>query len=98
MTLHGVHALIIILDIQTIISPRACRPIILESSPLVIVTNIATHVIVMVLGAALKTDMVAGNAIASQQLVTARAKVTMPNSATDPDQEHDCDQGPNLKT
>ncbi len=41
-------------------------------------------------------DMIAENAIASQQLMTAGAKVTIPNSATDPNQEHNCNQGPIL--
>ncbi len=36
------------------------------------------------------------NAIASQQLVIARAKVAMLNSTTNPDQEHNCNQGPIL--
>ncbi len=58
----------------------------------------ATYAIVVVLdlGAALMINIIAENAITSQQLMTARAKVTMPNSTTNPDQEHICNQGPVL--
>ncbi len=58
--------------------------------------TIAAHAIVVVLGATLMINMIAVNAITSQQLVTARAKVTMPNSVADPDQEHNHNQGPVL--
>ncbi len=40
--------------------------------------------------------MIIGIVIASQLLVTTRAKVTMPNTGADPDQDHDRDQGPVL--
>ncbi len=50
--------------------------------------TIMKHPIVVILGAALVIDMTAETAIASQPLVTARAKVTMPNTKTNPDQEH----------
>ncbi len=40
------------------------------------------------------TDMTTETAITSQQLVTAKAKDTMQNPETDPDQEHNCNQGP----
>ncbi len=56
--------------------------------------TIVKNLIVVVLGAALVINMIAENAIASQLLVTARAKITMPNTKTDPDQEHDHNQGP----
>ncbi len=50
-------------------------------------TDITIQVIViaLILIAALVIDMIAGNAIASQLLMTARAKVTMPNIATNLD-------------
>ncbi len=41
-------------------------------------------------------NMIIGIVIASQPLVTTRAKVTMPNTVTDPDQDQDRDQGPVL--
>ncbi len=58
--------------------------------------KVATRTIIIVLGAALVIDMTAENTITSPQLVVTRAKVTMPNSATNPDQEHDHNQGPIL--
>ncbi len=96
MTSHGVHALVIILDTQTIVNPQTCQPIILETNPLVIAMNIATHAIVIILGATLVIDMITENAITSHQLVTTWAKVTMPNTATNPDQEHNHNHGPVL--
>ncbi len=85
VTLHGVHALAIISDIQTIFGPQAFRPIGLETSLLMIMTSIATHTIVVVLGAALMIDTIIENAITSQLLVIAKAKVTMPKPVTNPD-------------
>ncbi len=58
--------------------------------------NIVTHAIVVALGAALVTDMITETATASQQLVTAKAKVIMPNTTTNLDQERNCNQGPVL--
>ncbi len=49
--------------------------------------------IIIVLRATLVIDMITENVIASQQLVTTRAKVTMPNTVTDPDQEQYHNQG-----
>ncbi len=63
-----------------------------RENPLVIVTNIVTQEIVVALRAALVTNMTTETTNASQQLVTAKAKATMPNPATDLDQEHDCNQ------
>ncbi len=54
------------------------------------------HAIVIILGAALVSDKIAENATASQQLATTKTKVTMMNTETDPDQEHNHDQGPVL--
>ncbi len=68
------------------------------SSPLVIVTSIATQTIVVALQATVMMDMIAENLIASLQLVTSRAKVSMPNTVTDPDQERDRIQDPILMT
>ncbi len=96
MMWHGTHALITILDTQTIISPWASQPTILETSPLVIMTNIITIAIIVALWAALVTNMITEIATASQQLMTAKAKITMPNPTTNLDQEHNCDQGPVL--
>ncbi len=59
-------------------------------------TTITNHGIAVVLEAVLMIDMIIGTVIASQPLVTAKAKVTMPNTMTDPDQDHDRDQGPVL--
>ncbi len=59
-------------------------------------TTITKHGIAVALEAVLMIDMIIGTAIASQPLVTAKAKVTMPNTVTDPDQDHDRDQGPVL--
>ncbi len=61
-----------------------------------IVTSIATHATVIALEAVLVINMTTGTVIASQLLVTAKARVTIPNTVTDPDQEHDCNQGPIL--
>ncbi len=44
--------------------------------------------IVVVLEAILVIDMITGTAIASQPLVTAKAKVAMLNTVTDPDPDH----------
>ncbi len=59
-------------------------------------TDVAIHVIViaLVLVATLVIDMIAGNVITSQLLVTAKAKTTMLNTAASLDQEHNHDQGP----
>ncbi len=82
MTLHGVPALVITLDTSTIISPLAHQLIILEADPLKIVTDIAIHAIVvaLILVAPLMINMITENAIRSQLLVIARAKITMPNT------------------
>ncbi len=98
MMLHGAHTLNIILDIQAIVSQWALRFTVLETSLLVIMMGISTHaiIVVLILRAALVINMIAETAIASHKLVTARVKLTMPNPATDPDQEHDCNQGPVL--
>ncbi len=50
--------------------------------------NIALHAIIvaLILVATLMIDMIAGNTIASQLLVTAKAKTTMPNIEADLDQ------------
>ncbi len=56
----------------------------------------ATHAIVVTLEAVLVINMITGTAITSQPLVTAKAKVTMPNTAIDPDLDQDRDQGPVL--
>ncbi len=85
-------------DIPTIVSPQACQQIILRTSPLVIMTSIATSTIIVALEAVLVINMTTGTAIVSQPLMTAEAKVTMPNTVTDLDQEHDYDQGPILVT
>ncbi len=52
--------------------------------------------IVIILEADLVIDMITGTMIASQLLVTAKAKVTMLNTMTNPDQDHNCNQGPVL--
>ncbi len=96
MTLHGAHALVIIFDTQAIVSPWAHQPIFLKTSPLVIVTTIVKHTIVVIVEAALQINMITEYAIASQLLATARAKVTMPNTLTNPDKEHNHNQGPVL--
>ncbi len=49
-------------------------------------------VVVLILEAALVINMIAKNAIMSQLLVTAGAKVTVPNTATNLDQGHNHDQ------
>ncbi len=59
-------------------------------------TSIATHATVVALRAALVIDMIAEDAIANQQLMTTKAKVTMPISTTNPDQDHNRNQGPVL--
>ncbi len=96
--LHGVPALVITSDTPIIVSPRACQLIILETDPLKIVTDIIIHAIVvaLVLVATLMINMIAGNAITSQTLMTAKAKTTMLNMETDLDQGHNHDQGPVL--
>ncbi len=63
-----------------------------------IVTSIATCAIVVALEAVLVINMNTGTAIASQPLMTTKAKVTMPNTVTNLDQEHDHNQGPILVT
>ncbi len=52
--------------------------------------------IIIALKAVLVIDMIIGIVIASQLLVTAKAKVTMLNTATNLDQNHDCNHGPVL--
>ncbi len=54
----------------------------------------ATHMIVIALKAILVIDMITGTAIASQLLMTKKAKVTMPNTTTNLDLDQDHDQGP----
>ncbi len=61
-------------------------------------TIIATHTIIVALKAVLEIGMITGIAIASLPLVIAKAKVTMPNTVTNLDQDHNCDQGPILMT
>ncbi len=51
---------------------------------------------VIILRAVLVINMITRTAIASQLLVTTKAKVTMLNTETNPDPDHDCDQGPVL--
>ncbi len=94
--LHGVHVLVKISDIPVILCPQACQPIVLGISPLVILMTIVTNANIFVLRATLVIDMITGNAIASQQLMTTMAKVPMPNTVTNPDQEQDRNQGPVL--
>ena len=53
-------------------------------------------IIIPILQAALVIVMIAGTMIASQLLVTAKAKVTMLHTKTNPDQELDHNQGPCL--
>ncbi len=88
MMWHGTLVLIINLDTQTIVSPWDHRLVILVTSPLVIMMDIALHAIIvaLILVATLMIDMIAGNTIASQLLVTAKAKTTMPNIEADLDQ------------
>ncbi len=83
ITLHGVPALIITLDTPTIISPKACQLVVLKTNPLEIMMDIVIHKIVipLILIATLVIDMITENIIASQLLVTAKAKTTMPNTA-----------------
>ncbi len=54
------------------------------------------HRIVVALKAIFVIDMITETAIASQPLVTAKAKVTMLTTATDPDPGLDRNQGPVL--
>ncbi len=63
-----------------------------------IVTSVSTCAIVVALEVVLMIDMTTETAIASQPLVTAKAKVTMPNTVTDLDHEHDHNQDPALMT
>ncbi len=60
--------------------------------------DIAIHMIViaLILDATFMIYMIAENVIASQLLVTARAKVTMPNIKANLDRDHDHDQVPVL--
>ncbi len=57
------------------------------------VTSIAKHTIVVILKAVLMINMITWIAITSQPLVTAKDKLTIPNTVIDPDQNHDCHQG-----
>ncbi len=95
-TWHGTHVLVITFDIPTIVSPQACWSIVLKTSPLVIVMNIATHAINIALEAALVIGMITGIVIASQPLVITKARVTMLNTVANLDQSHNQDQGPVL--
>ncbi len=63
-----------------------------------IVMNIATHANVVTLKAVLVIGMITGTAIASQPLMTAKAKATMPNTVTGLDQDHNYDQSLVLMT
>ncbi len=56
----------------------------------------ATHVIVVALKAILMIDMITGTTIASQPLMTAKAKVAILNTVADLDLDHNPDQGPVL--
>ncbi len=98
MMLHGVLALVITSDTQTIISPWACQLIVLETNPLKVMTDIAIHAIViaLILVVTLMIDMIAEHTIASQLLVTAKAKTTMRNIAANLDQCQGHNHGPIL--
>ncbi len=95
MILHGVPALFITSDTPTIVSPQACWLIILKTNHLEMMMDIAIHKIVVafILIATLVINMIAGNSITSQMLVTAWAKVTMPNIKAILGQNHDHNQG-----
>ncbi len=56
--------------------------------------SIAIHAIAVALEAILVINMITGTAIASQPLVTIKAKVTMPNTTANLDLNHDHNQGP----
>ncbi len=96
--LHGFPAIVITADTPNIVSPLALLLVEIETNPLGIVTNIAIHTIaiVLILVATLVINMIAGNTIASQLPVTARANVTMQNTKANLDQDHDHNQGPIL--
>lgn len=88
MTLNGAPVIITTLDTLTIVSPRARGPIVLKIT-IGIVTRIAKHAIVFALAlvAVLVIAMITEIAITSQMLVIPKAKTTMPNTETDPDQK-----------
>ncbi len=90
MAFHGAPALVTILDTQNIISPRALC-IVLKKIPLMTLTENALHAIIVVLKATLVIVMIAAIAITSQPLVTAKTKVTIPNTKIVPDQDQDLD-------
>ncbi len=54
--------------------------------------------VAIVLEAVLVIDMITGTAIASKPLVITKPKVTMLNIVTNPDPDHNRDQGPILVT